>query len=169
MARQFINSKSQYNIYCHHLLLSVLIRVWLVSNENKNKFQILARTDNNGKSPEIRLSVLIIQVDRIANSNSIAALFQFKGSLCNDEHGQAYFWGFTIVILRVPDIFSDSIHALSSFGYEYRLSKTETPWSDRSKVMTVNIILSFAINKLSCHPLSGVNSNFQLSFPMVKS
>ena len=31
----------------------------------------------------------------------------------NDEHGQAYFWGFTIVILRVPDIFSDSIHALS--------------------------------------------------------
>ena len=45
----------------------------------------------------------------------------------NDEHGQAYFWGFTIVILRVPDIFSDSIHALSGFGYEYRLSKTETP------------------------------------------
>ena len=53
----------------------------------------------------------------------------------NDEHGQAYFWGFTIVILRVPDIFSDSIHALSSFGYEYRLSKTETPWSDTYKTV----------------------------------
>ena len=47
-----------------------------------------------------------------------------------DENGQEYFWGFTIVILRVPDIFSDSIDAISNFGYEYRLSKTDTPWSD---------------------------------------
>ena len=53
----------------------------------------------------------------------------------NDENGQAYFWGFTIVILRVPDIFSDSIHALSGFGYEYRLSKTETPWNDTYKTV----------------------------------
>ena len=53
----------------------------------------------------------------------------------NDENGQAYFWGFTIVILRVPDIFSDSIHALSGFRYEYRLSKTETPWSDTYKTV----------------------------------
>ena len=37
--------------------------------------------------------------------------------------GQEYFWGFTIVILRVLGIFSDSIDALSNFGYEYRLSK----------------------------------------------
>ena len=28
------------------LLLSVLTRVWLVSKENKNKFQILAHTDS---------------------------------------------------------------------------------------------------------------------------
>ena len=53
----------------------------------------------------------------------------------NDENGQEYFWGFTIVILRVPDIFSDSIHALSGFGYEYRLSKTKTPWSDTYKTV----------------------------------
>ena len=53
----------------------------------------------------------------------------------NDEHGQAYFWGFTIVILRVPDIFSDAISALSDFGYEYRLSKTDAPWSDTYKVV----------------------------------
>ena len=53
----------------------------------------------------------------------------------NDENGLAYFWGFTIVILRVPDIFSDSIHALSGFGYEYRLSKTGTPWSDTYKTI----------------------------------
>ena len=72
----------------------------------------------------------------------------------NDENGQEYFWGFTIVILRVPDIFSDSIHALSSFGYEYRLSKTETPWSDTYKTvyqsdgqMTQPVSYDFTIGK----------------------
>ena len=72
----------------------------------------------------------------------------------NDEHGQAYFWGFTIVILRVPDIFSDSIRALSNFGYEYRLSKTETPWSSAYKViyqsdghMTLPASYNFIIGK----------------------
>ena len=52
-----------------------------------------------------------------------------------DKRGQEYFWGFTIVILRVPDIFSDAISALSDFGYEYRLSKTDTPWIDTYKVV----------------------------------
>ena len=72
----------------------------------------------------------------------------------NDENGQEYFWGFTIVILRVPDIFSDSIHALSGFGYEYRLSKTETPWSNIYKIvyqsdgqMTQPVSYDFTIGK----------------------
>ena len=52
-----------------------------------------------------------------------------------DKNGYEYFWGFTIVILRVPDIFSDSISALSSFGYEYKISKTDAPWSDTYKVV----------------------------------
>ena len=52
-----------------------------------------------------------------------------------DENNQEYFWGFTIVILRVPDILSDAIRALSHFGYEYRLSKTDAPWSDTYKVV----------------------------------
>ena len=52
-----------------------------------------------------------------------------------DQSGQEYFWGFTIVILRVPDIFSDAIHALSNFGYEYKISKTDAPWSDTYKVV----------------------------------
>ena len=52
-----------------------------------------------------------------------------------DENGQEYFWGFTIVILRVPDIFSDATSALSKFGYEYSLSKTDAPWSDNYKVV----------------------------------
>ena len=53
----------------------------------------------------------------------------------NDKSGQEYFWGFTIVILRVPDIFSDTVSALSNFGYEYKILKTDTPWSDTYKVV----------------------------------
>ena len=52
-----------------------------------------------------------------------------------DKSGQEYFWGFTIVILRVPDIFSDAVNALSNFGYEYKILKTDTPWSDTYKVV----------------------------------
>ena len=52
-----------------------------------------------------------------------------------DKSGQKYFWGFTIVILRVPDIFSDTVSALSNFGYEYKILKTDTPWSDTYKVV----------------------------------
>ena len=44
------------------------------------------------------------------------------------EDGQETFWGFTIVIIRVPEIFMDSISALSEFGYDYRLSKNRSPW-----------------------------------------
>ena len=71
-----------------------------------------------------------------------------------DKNGQEYFWGFTIVILRVPDIFSNSIRALSNFGYEYRLSKTKAPWSSAYKVvyqsdsqMTLPASYNFTIGK----------------------
>lgn len=52
-----------------------------------------------------------------------------------DENGKPYFWGFTIAIMRVPEIFSNSFNALSQFGYEYRLSKTDTPWDTEFKVV----------------------------------
>ena len=47
-----------------------------------------------------------------------------------NENGQKSFWGFTIVILKVPEIFSDSVEALSSFGYKYSLQKFASPWDD---------------------------------------
>ena len=46
------------------------------------------------------------------------------------KNGERIFWGFTIVIIRVPDIFADSIKALSDFGYEYKLSKNIAPWDE---------------------------------------
>ena len=46
------------------------------------------------------------------------------------KNGERTFWGFTIVIIRVPDIFADSIKSLSDFGYEYKLSKNVAPWDE---------------------------------------
>ncbi len=44
-----------------------------------------------------------------------------------DSDGEKNFWGFSIVMIWVPEIFSDTIEALSDFGYDYRLSKTASP------------------------------------------
>lgn len=52
-----------------------------------------------------------------------------------DQNGQEYFWGFTVAILRVPDIFSNALQALSGFGYEYSISKTDAPWMDTYNVV----------------------------------
>ncbi len=52
-----------------------------------------------------------------------------------DEDGQEVFWGFTIVIIRVPEIFSDSVKALSDFGYQYCLSKTSSPWEETYEIV----------------------------------
>ena len=52
-----------------------------------------------------------------------------------DESGQEFFWGFTIVIIRVPEIFSDSVKSLSDFGYQYCLSKKGSPWEEAYEVV----------------------------------
>lgn len=52
-----------------------------------------------------------------------------------DENGEEYFWGLTIAIIKVPEIFSTSISALTSFDYRYVLSKTVSPLSDEYKVI----------------------------------
>ena len=46
------------------------------------------------------------------------------------KNGERTFWGFTIVIIRVPDIFADSIKSLTDFSYEYKLSKSIAPWDE---------------------------------------
>ena len=46
-----------------------------------------------------------------------------------EKDGQKEFWGFTIAIIRVPDIFSNSMKALENFGYQCKLLKTTAPWS----------------------------------------
>lgn len=46
-----------------------------------------------------------------------------------EKNGKQEFWGFAIAIIRVPEIFTNSLGALKDFGYEYRLMKTTAPWS----------------------------------------
>lgn len=55
-----------------------------------------------------------------------------------DENGQEYFWGFTIVILRVPEIFEDSTNALSKFKYNYRLSREASVLDKKHVVVDSN-------------------------------
>ena len=52
-----------------------------------------------------------------------------------DKSGKQHFWGFTIAIMRVPALFENSFGTLSKLGYEYRLSKTNTPWATEFKVV----------------------------------
>ena len=52
-----------------------------------------------------------------------------------EENGHEDFWGFTIVIIRVPEIFSDSAKALSDFGYHYKLYKTVSPLDSTFEVV----------------------------------
>lgn len=47
-----------------------------------------------------------------------------------EKNGKKAFWGFTIVIIRVPEIYSGSLQALTDFGYRFRLLKTRAPWDD---------------------------------------
>lgn len=53
-----------------------------------------------------------------------------------DENGSSSFWGFAIVIIRVPDIFADSVQALTDFGYDYCLSKTVSPFDENYEVIS---------------------------------
>ena len=94
-----------------------------------------------------------------------------------DDSGNKEFWGFTIAIIRVPDIFSESIKALSEFGYDYRLSKNVSPWdetfqevyssgADMHDAATYNFDMGDSHWKLEVQPKSGWSSNQSLYMMM---
>lgn len=47
-----------------------------------------------------------------------------------DSNGNEQFWGYTIVIIKVPDVFNETLGALTSFGYDYSVDSTTSPVSD---------------------------------------
>ena len=92
-----------------------------------------------------------------------------------DENGQKSFWGFTIVILKVPEIFSDSVEALSNFGYKYSLQKCASPKDDTyewvygsKKELNDPVIYDFDVYgdkwRLEIFPKSGFYNNRYLLY-----
>lgn len=95
-----------------------------------------------------------------------------------DENGQKSFWGFTIVILKVPDIFSASVEALSDFGYKYCLQKSVSPWDDSyewvygsNKELNDPVIYDFDVYgdkwRLEILPKSGFYNNNYLIYMFI--
>ena len=93
----------------------------------------------------------------------------------DDGNGQKSFWGFTIVILRVPEIFSESVEALSNFGYEYSLQKCASPWDNTyewvygsKETLSDPVIYDFDVHgdkwRLEILPKSGFHNNRYLLY-----
>lgn len=90
-----------------------------------------------------------------------------------DSNGGREFWGFAIVIIRVPEIFSGTIDALSGFGYDFRFSKTVSPWdqtyqevyssgASMKDAATYDFDLGDSHWKLEVQPKNGWNDNQSL-------
>ena len=95
-----------------------------------------------------------------------------------DENGKKSFWGFTIVILKVPEIFSTSVEALSNFGYKYSLQKCASPWDNMyewvygsKKELNNPVIYDFDVYgdkwRLEILPKSGFYNNKYLIFMFI--
>ena len=95
-----------------------------------------------------------------------------------DENGKKSFWGFTIVILKVPEIFSNSVEALSNFGYKYSLQKCASPWDDMyewvygsKKELNDPVIYDFDVHgnkwRLEILPKSGFYNNKYLIYMFI--
>ena len=95
-----------------------------------------------------------------------------------DKNGQKSFWGFTIVILKVPEIFSDSVEALSNFGYKYSLQKCASPRDDTyewvygsKKELNDPVIYDFDVYRdkwrLEILPKSGFYNNSNLIYMFI--
>ena len=95
-----------------------------------------------------------------------------------NENGQKTFWGFTIVILKVPEIFSESVEALSNFGFKYSLQKCASPWDDTyervygsKKELNDPVIYDFDVYRdkwrLEILPKSGFYNNSNLIYMFI--
>lgn len=95
-----------------------------------------------------------------------------------DSNGEKEFWGFAIVIIRVPEIFSETIDGLSKFGYGLRLSKTASPWDQTyQEIYSTGTGMKDAVSyefdlgdsrwKLEVEPQNSWNGNQSLNFILV--
>lgn len=64
--------------------------------------------------------------------------------------GQEQFWGFVIVIIKVPELYETTLSDLKDFGYEYCLDTTISPVSTKSVRVTATVSDDASLN----HPES---------------
>lgn len=57
----------------------------------------------------------------------------------SDQNGERKFWGFTTVVVRVPDFYGHTLDSLAALGYDYSLSATVSPLSDASKQVATSL------------------------------
>ena len=95
-----------------------------------------------------------------------------------DSNGEKEFWGFAIVVIRVPEIFFKTIDGLSKFGYGLRLSKTASPWDQTyQEIYSTGTGMKDAVSyefdlgdsrwKLEVEPQNSWNGNQSLHFILV--
>ena len=82
-----------------------------------------------------------------------------------DESGQKVFWGFTIAIIKVPEVFRDAVETFNSFGYAYTLNffcSTKQEWQlilDSGQEMVDAEVVEFQVldnrYKLAIMPADG--------------
>lgn len=82
-----------------------------------------------------------------------------------DESGQKVFWGFTIAIIKVPEVFRDAVENFNSFGYAYTLNffcPTKQEWQlilDSGQEMVDAEVVEFQVldnrYKLAIMPADG--------------
>ena len=82
-----------------------------------------------------------------------------------DESGQKVFWGFTIAIIKVPEVFCDTVETFNSFGYTYTLNffcPTKQEWQlilDSGQEMVDPEVVEFQVldnrYKLAIMPADG--------------
>ncbi|WP_293735914.1 ATP-binding protein [uncultured Phascolarctobacterium sp.] len=128
-------AKSMHADYIQSIQLApagVVTEIYPAEGNEEGLGNLIDREDERGKSSRYARDndVIITQgpFDLLQGGSGIAVR---NPVYLEQANGQKTFWGFTIVILRVPELFASTVAALSELGYDYRLSKTVSPTDPR--------------------------------------
>lgn len=110
----------------------VVTEIYPAEGNEEGLGDLIHRKDDRGKSSRYARDhdVIISQgpFDLFQGDSGIAVR---NPVYLEQANGQKTFWGFTIVILRVPELFAGTVDALSKLGYDFRLFKTVSPTDQR--------------------------------------
>lgn len=65
----------------------------------------------------------------------------------DSETGERTFWGLSIVILKVPTVFQNSLESLSALDYDYTLETTATPLTDETVLVASSLPAGFSLSR----------------------